>query len=947
MRDPSKGYKDTLNLPFTKFPMKANLPKREPETLRDWEQEKIYFKILDKRKNAPLFILHDGPPYSNGHLHLGHTLNKILKDILIKYKALSGYKTPFIPGWDNHGMPIENMVTRTDPELKGMLKDPSKLRIPEIRLKLRQKCRTFADKWVKTQKREFIRLGIFADWDNAYLTMSPYYEGTELDFFAELVEKGYVYRSRMPIHWCPTCQTALAMAEIQYKDKQSPSLWFWFGLKEDPKGVFKNSSDLRALVWTTTPWTIISNVALAFHPEVKYLVIEFKGNRYLLAKPRFEEIKEHLKWTEAKILFDVPGKELEGLVFEHPFMDRESLAILADFVTMEEGTGIVHIAPGHGREDFQIGREYNLPVISPVDERGRFTKEAGREFLGLDIESASKKVTKILEERGNLILSEKIVHSYPHCWRCGTPLIFRATHQWFLSVDHENLRNRAIFALKGTNWIPKEGKERLSVSVSERPDWVLSRQRGWGVNLPALYCKSCGKPILDPVIIRKVSEFFKKGNSDKWITEPVESFLPDGYKCPHCGGTEFEKESDVLDVWFDSGATSLVVLSKRNGLRWPSDVYLEGVDQYRGWFNASLMASIALKKQPPFKTTIVHGWVVDQEGKAMHKSLGNVVSPSEITEKYGAEILRLWVASSDYTQDVRLGPEILERLVEAYRKIRNTIRFMLANLHNYNVAKHKENSNHLRPIDQFILLRLEELKKDVSSKYESYEFHKAYSSLYKFVVVDLSSLYLDCIKDRLYTWGKNSKSRKGAQFTLYETLKTLLVLYSPVLSFTTDEAWKYLPGDKEESVFLSDWPKPSGEKPNLNLKRDFEVLLGTRELVYLGLEETRRKGTIKDRLEAKVILVPKEKEVKEILKKYERELPEFYIVSQVEISDKKPDIVVEKENESLWIGILHAQGKKCSRCWMWHEDVGKDAEYTDLCPKCLEVIREGFYDPAV
>ncbi len=903
------GYKDTVNLPKTDFPMRASLPQREPGMIKRWDGMKVYKKMLERRRNAPLFVLHDGPPYSNGHIHLGHTLNKVVKDIIVKYKYLSGYRTPFVPGWDNHGMPIENIVIK---EFKG---DKSKIR------EIRKRCREFAGEWIDIQREEFRRLGVFGDWDNPYLTMSREYEGREILFFADLVEKGYVYRGYMPIHWCPVCETALALAEIEYKEKESPSIWFTM-----------EGDGITAVVWTTTPWTIISNVALAFHPDYEYVVVKVKDKNYVLARELLEKNANLLGWENFEVKELLKGTEFEGREFRHPFIDRISRGILADFVTLEEGTGIVHIAPGHGKEDFEVGREYDLPVISPVDERGRFTREAPG-FEGLTTDEASRKVVEILKEKKSLLREDRIVHQYPHCWRCKHHLIFRATEQWFLSIDHRELRKKALSEIDKVEWIPPESKNRIYASVEERPEWCLSRQRVWGLPIPAFYCKNCKKAVLDPAVIRRVGEIFLEHGSDIWYERDASFFLPPDYTCPHCGGKEFEKENDILDVWFDSGVSSLVVLRDEE---WPSHVYLEGPDQHRGWFNSSLMVSCAIREKAPYRVVITHGWVLDEQGRAMHKALGNVISPLEVIGKYGADLVRLWVGSSDYTQDVRLGPQILERLVDAYRKIRNTYRFMLGNLYDF-TPEDALPSNELLPVDRYILSVFQVVKEKIKDFYEKYTFHRVYHTYMDFVIKYLSSFYLDILKDRLYTYGKTSKERRSAQTVLHEVLSEMLVIFSPVLSFTTEEAWSYLPGRKTESVFYNDFPPVKKELVDEKLMKEFEHILSVREDVLLLLEKGRREKIIGNSLEAKVMMENKD----EVLEKYKDYLPEIFIVSQVEFGPAEGEVILEGEHGKY--ALKKADGNKCERCWVYSPTVGEDPEYPSLCSKCREVIRRGDY----
>lgn len=905
------NYKNTINLPKTDFSMKADLVKREPLILKKWEERKIYYKMVSKRKDNKKFVLHDGPPYSNGNIHLGQALNKILKDAINKFYSLKGYYTPYVPGWDNHGMPIERKVV----EDIGKDKD--------ITL-IRKRCREFARKWVDIQKKEFIRLGVLADWDNPYLTMSPEFEGRELELFADIVEKGFVYRGFMPVHWCGNCETALALSEIEYKILPSPSIYFTM-----------EGEEFDALVWTTTPWTIISNVALAVNPHIIYSVIELNGKKYLFAQSLIDIIIEKLRFNGFKKIKEIRGSELEGLKFKHPFIDRLSPMILGEFVSTEDGTGIVHIAPGHGREDYEVGRKYNLPVFSPLDEKGRFTDEAP-DFKGLSTDEASSKVISILEEKKSLLLSETIEHSYPRCWRCKTPLIFRATDQWFLSVDHSSLRENALNAIQKVKWHPEESVNRIYASVKERPDWCLSRQRVWGVNIPAFYCEDCGDVLLDPYVIRHISRKFREKNSDVWFEEPPEKLLPEGTKCKKCGGNRFRKETDILDVWFDSGITSLVVLKDSE---WPSEVYLEGPDQHRGWFNSSLMVSMIVKGEPPYRNVITHGWVLDEEYRTMHKSLGNVISPEDIIKKYGAEILRLWALSIEYTQDVRLGNEILQRLVDSYRKIRNTIRFILGNTSDFNEDM-KINDEELFPQDRYILLKMEKLLKEIENDYVNFLFYRVYRNILNFITDDLSSFYLDILKDRLYTWGRNSKGRRNAQYVLYNVLKKILIILSPIISFTSEEAYEFFNGKKEESIFLEDFPvfRELNNKEE-EFMGEFEKIIKMREELQQPMEKARRDGFIGNSLEARVLLKGEEK----ILKRYMEFLPEIFIVSQVEIRDNFEGDYIYKGEYGEYC-VVRAKGEKCERCWVYSETVGKDTEHPTLCSKCADVLRKGDYE---
>ncbi len=938
-------WRETLNLPKTAFPMRANLPQREPTLLQWWQEKRVYHTMLERHRHDPPFILHDGPPYSNGHIHLGHAVNKVLKDLLVKYKALRGHYTPFVPGWDNHGMPIEREVVHKDPEFAEVRHDPERLRDPKIRIKIRRKCRDFAQEWVETQRQEFVRLGVFGDWDRPYLTMSPEFEGGEVEIFADLVEQGYVYRGRMPIHWCPSCRTALAMIEVEYHEKESPSLFFWVPVAQDPKGLL--DPETRLVVWTTTPWTLIANRAFAFHPDFDYVLAEVETHqgtkvRVLLAERLLPVVAEIVGWKTYRRLRRLRGRDLEGVHFAHPiFEDRTSPGILADFVTLTEGTGVVHIAPGHGKEDFDIGRKYGLEVFSPVDEAGRFTAEAGPEFQGLFVgKEGSEKAVEVLKRRGHFLHLETLRHTYPHCWRCKNPLIFRATTQWFLSVDHQNLRERALRAIERVRWHPPETINRIYNSVKERPDWVLSRQRAWGVNIPVFYCEDCGEPLVDPQVMRHVAGIFKRETADAWYEKPVSELLPEGTRCPKCGSTRFRQETDILDVWFDSGATNLIVLREDRGLTWPSDVYLEGSDQHRGWFNSSLMLAMAERGEPPYRAVITHGWTLDEQGRAMHKSLGNVISPQEIIDRYGADVLRLWVTSSDYTEDIRLGPEILARMVDSYRKIRNTYRFMLGNLFDFDPARHRVPYPQLLPVDRFLLHQYARLLQDLATFYENFEFHRVFHRYFNFVVVDLSAFYLDVTKDRLYTWAPDSRERRSAQTVIYEILRGLLVAFAPVLSFTTEEAWQHLPGERPESVFLADWPQVPETWIQDDLAQEFQGLLAVREVVLRALEVARKdRKILQDRLEAEVLLEPQDATLREQLEKYLPHLPEFFVVSGVQVVATLPEgLPVVESGEALRVGIRRKAGQKCARCWMWHEAVGRDPRYPDLCPKCVRAV---------
>ncbi|MDI6828510.1 MAG: isoleucine--tRNA ligase [Armatimonadota bacterium] len=905
------NYSDTLNLPKTDFPMRANLPALEPEIRRYWEKFDIYKRSLQKPAPKGDFILHDGPPYSNGHIHMGHALNKILKDIVVRYRTMAGYRCPFVPGWDNHGMPIEAEVFK---EFKKSGKKPD-------RLEIRQRCREYAAKWVNIQREEFKQLGILGDWENPYLTMSTEYEATIVKVFAELALNGYVYRGLRPIYWCIHCETALAEAEIEYRMHVSPSIYVRFPLKSDPKGIFSELPINRcfALVWTTTPWTIPANVALAVHPDYTYAIVNVGDDYYLLCENLVENVMDAIGVQNFQIISLVKGTELENTIFAHPIYERDSVVVLADYVTLTEGTGIVHIAPGHGREDFDTGLEYGLPVINPVDDSGHFTEEAGI-FAGITIEEGNKEIIKELERRGHLLAYSEVEHSYPHCWRCRKPIIFRTTVQWFLNLEHKNLRSKIIDAIATIKWFPTESINRITAMIANSPDWCISRQRAWGVGIPVFYCKACGKEIMTKESFDAVYNLLKTEASD---------ILPKDFRCPSCGEKTFTKETDILDVWFDSGSSCRAVLETRSELRFPADMYLEGSDQHRGWFNKSLVIGISTKGKAPFRECVTNGWMLDEQGRTMHKSLGNVIAPEEITSQNGADILRLWVSSTNYFEDVRLGREILKRVSDEYRRIRNTFRFLLANLYDFNPASDRVADSELLEIDRWALHRLQELINDATVAYESYEFHHVYHAVRNFAAVDLSAFYLDVLKDRLYASAPKSIERRSAQTAFYAILSALVRMIAPILSHTAEEVWKFIPGEKEISVHLSDFPIVEERYIDENLARRWDKLLEIRERVFKAIEEARTSGVIVKPLEAAVTLAAPA-ELYEFLIDYKNQLPTIFIVSQVKLEQSK--------TKNLEIKIEPALGKKCERCWLIAPDVGKHPIHPTLCSRCVEVV---------
>lgn len=916
MLDPEK-LKETLNLPKTDFPMKARLPQREPEILKKWENMKLYHRIREERKGGPKFILHDGPPYANGRIHLGHALNKILKDFIVKSYTMLGYDSPFLPGWDCHGLPIEIKVDQLLGERK---KNMSKVEI-------REECRKYAEKYINLQREEFIRLGVFGEWEKPYLTMDPEYEADIIRHLGAFFRRGEVYRDKKPVYWCPHCKTALAEAEIEYQEHRSPGIYVKFKLKEPEK----LSSDLKdkdvyVVIWTTTPWTLPANLAIAFHPEYDYAVYEVDGE-YMIFAMRLAPIVEEKLGKKFKLVKKFVGKEVEFMKALHPFIDRESLLINADYVTLEQGTGCVHTAPGHGEEDYMSGKEYGLEIYSPVDDNGHFTDQVER-FKGMLVWDADPKIIELLKEKNALLLNEEITHSYPHCWRCKGPIIFRATEQWFISMDKAGLRKQALEEIKKVRWIPEWGEERIYNMIENRPDWCISRQRVWGVPIPVFYCKKCGHTLVSEVVIEHVASIFEKKGSNAWFELSEEELLPEGTKCEKCGSSDFRKETDIVDVWFESG-TSHAVLKRYPHLSWPSDVYLEGNDQYRGWFHSSLLVGIAGEGSSPYRQVITHGWVLDEQGRAMSKSLGNVIEPLKIVNQYGAEILRLWVAMVDYREDVRLGDEILKRLSEAYRKIRNTWRFMLGNLYDFEPERHSLPLEKLYPVDRYILNKFRKIGRNVLEFYKNYQYYKIFHALYNFFTVDLSAFYLDITKDRLYCSHAEDEKRRAVQTVIFEILGDTIRLFAPILSFTAEEAWEKLPyfNGKKDSVHLELFPAFDKEVISSEEEAKWETLFEIRELVNKALEEARRSDFIGNSLEAKLVIqVPEAK--KKILEEFEPHLPEFFIVSQVEVKEGELEVKVEK-----------AAGEKCQRCWVYHPEVGKNSEHPNLCPRCIDVIK--------
>ena len=917
------NYKDTINLPKTSFKMKANLSQKEPQMLNDWNKNKLYEKMVSSRKGNEPFILHDGPPYANGDIHIGTAFNKVLKDFIVKYKTMKGYYSPYIPGWDCHGMPIEHKVT-------GELGEKAKT-LPK--LAIREACRKYAKKYTKIQKDEFRRLGVTGDWDHPYLTMDYNYEGDIIRNFAEMVENGYIYRGLRPIHWCMKCKTALAEAEVEYKDHESHSIYVKFQMNDEIDG-----KPTYILIWTTTPWTLPANVAVAVHPDHTYVACDVDGEVYIFLKELKEEIEEILNKKNLRIIKEFKGRELENLKYRHPFIDRIGPVVLADYVTTDTGTGCVHTAPGHGYEDYQTGLKYKLPILSPVDEDGNYTDEFPM-MKGMNVFEANDKIIELLKEKGYLLHENKIAHSYPHCWRCESPLIFRATKQWFLNVEHNDLRGKALNEIDKSQWIPSWSRDRIRNMMEVRPDWCLSRQRAWGVPLPVFYCKDCGEVVLDPDVIRHVAEIFDEKGSDAWFKMEAKDLLPEGYVCKKCGSANFAKEEDIFDVWFDASCSHSAVVERRPELNWPSDLYLEAVDQHRGWFQLSLISSIATKGSAPFKSVLTHGLILDSQMRKMSKKHGNVINPLEIVNKYGADILRLWFASVNYTVDVAFGEENLEKNIDAYRKLRNTFRFMLGVLYDFDRNKNAVEYDKMEEIDKYILHKFELLKREIIAHYDKYEFHRVYYKLLNFATVDLSHYYLDIMKDRLYTYRKNSPERRSAQTAISFMLDEFLRMIAPILVFTSDEAWRKL-YPEGESIHLANFPEKNDKFINDELFDRWTKLDHIRDEVLKAIEIVRKQDIVGNSVEARVEIYAGDSEFKGLLEEYKKQLPLLFIVSQAEIVGNKFDDepTYYSEEYKIAINVRKALGEKCERCWLYSETVGQNKEHATLCEKCIDAV---------
>lgn len=920
-----QDYNATLNLPKTEFPMRAGLPKSEPETLKRWEQEKIYEKLMEKNEGKPLFVLHDGPPYANGNIHLGTSLNKVLKDIIVRYKNMSGFKSPYVPGWDTHGLPTE---------LKARAKAGVENSTTISELEIRKICREFALGYLDDQRNQFKRLGVIGEWDNPYITLLPEFEAKQIEIFAEMACKGYIYKGLKPVYWCPDCKTALAEAEIEYAEDPCHSIYVKFKVNDDQgklKALGIEPEKCYFVIWTTTTWTLPGNVAICLGPDFDYSIIKCGDEYYIMAEALAADAMKEAGKEDYEVVGTMKGIEFEYMKAQHPFLDRESLVIVGDHVTLESGTGCVHTAPGHGVEDYDVCKNYpEIPIVVPVDADGRLTEEAGQ-FAGLLTGDANKPIAQHLDSIGALFALKKIIHQYPHCWRCKNPVLFRATDQWFCSV--EDFKDEAVKTINEVEWIPGWGKDRITSMVKERKDWCISRQRKWGVPIPIFFCKDCGEPYIDRDAMMAVADLFRKEGSDVWFKYDASEILPEGTKCPKCGGTHFNKEQDIMDVWFDSGSSHAAVLEQRDYLKWPADLYLEGADQYRGWFQSSLLTSVATKGTAPYKAVLTHGWVVDGEGRKMSKSLGNGIDPQEIVEQYGADVLRLWVASSDYHADIRISKDILKQLSEAYRKIRNTARYILGNLNDFNPDTDMVDVKDLYPIDKWAIAKLNELNDKVRAGYDAYEFHQVYHSIHNFCVVDMSNFYLDVLKDRLYTEKADSASRRAAQTTIYMILDAMTRMISPILAYTSDEIWRYMPHGSncdKECVLFNEMPAKVDVDIDAEFMARWDRIHELRDLVKKSIEVAVKNKLIKSSLESKIVLTCGGDNY-EFVNSVLGELTAVFIVSKVEL--------VKGDSDEINVVVEKAEGEKCERCWVYSDTVGQNSEHPTLCARCAEILK--------
>ncbi len=931
-------WKTTLNLPQTDFPMKANLQTTEPAAIARWDEMGLYERIRNQRAGAPRFVLHDGPPYANGQIHIGHALNKILKDVIVKSKTMAGFDAPYIPGWDCHGLPIELKVD------KQLGKKKRELSVADFR----RACREYAQEFVELQGKDFRRLGVLGAWDQPYLTMSPGYQAAIVRALGRFVEHGAVYKGKKPVHWCLHCRTALAEAEVEHEEHTSPSIYVEFRLRDESARLLAERAPALAdrpvsvLIWTTTPWTIPSNLAVAFHPKFDYAAYDVDGTAVILTQSLAESVGEIIGRDFSNRIGSLKGCDLEGLRFRHPLYDRDSVGVLADYVTLEQGTGAVHTAPGHGADDYVTGTRYGLEIYAPIGHSGRFDDDV--EIVGGEkVFDANPKVEAALAERERLWHRDTIDHTYPHCWRCHRPVIFLATWQWFIAMDRDNLRGRALAAVEGTEWFPAWGEERIHNMLANRPDWCISRQRSWGVPIPAVYCTGCREAVLTPELTERAASVFAKHGADAWYERELDEFLPDGLRCPECDGTDFERERDILDVWFDSGSSHEGIQGDHPELGWPYDVYLEGSDQYRGWFHSSLLVGLGTRDAAPYRQVITHGFVVDEAGRKMSKSVGNTIEPQAIIEKSGAEVLRLWVAMVDYREEVRIGPHILARIIEAYRKIRNTLRILVANLYDFDPARDALAPGQLTEVDRYALSRYGEVATSVLQAYDAYEFQTAVHTLNHYLTVDLSAFYVDISKDRLYTFGPDAPERRSAQTAIHTIVDGLARLFAPILPVTADELWRALPAADEASVHLADFPAGLDRLSDPKLAARWDRLVNVRNAVNGELEKLRQAKVVGTSLEAAVTLTA-EGTLADLLTRYEADLPMLFITSAVTVesgivggdADNDPTVHAEA-NGRVRIDVTRVAGSRCPRCWRWVRQAGTEND-DDLCARCADAM---------
>ncbi|GAA0612911.1 isoleucine--tRNA ligase [Virgibacillus siamensis] len=914
-------YKDTLLMPKTDFPMRGNLPNKEPKRQEKWEEENIYEKGLERTKGRPLFVLHDGPPYANGDLHIGHALNKILKDFITRYKSMAGYHAPYVPGWDTHGLPIETALTKK-----------KKIKRKEMSIAdFRQKCAEYAMGQIDSQRTQFKKLGVRGDWDNPYITLTKDYEAAQIKVFGEMAKRGYIYKGLKPVYWSPSSESALAEAEIEYHDKRSPSIYVAFEVT-DGKGVLDEGDKL--VIWTTTPWTIPANLGISLHPDFEYVVVTVNDDRFVVAHDLLETVAEDLEWENPQIVKTFKGKEADRVVTKHPFYDRDSLVMLGEHVTTDAGTGCVHTAPGHGEDDFYVSRSYGIDALSPVDYKGVFTSEAPG-FEGLFYDKANKPITEKLEEVGALLKLSFITHSYPHDWRTKKPTIFRATSQWFASI--KDFRQTILDEIKRIDWYPAWGETRLYNMVRDREDWCISRQRTWGVPIPVFYGED-NTPIITNETIQHVSDLFTEFGSNVWFEREAKDLLPEGFTSEHSPNGTFTKETDIMDVWFDSGSSHEAVLKEWNDLQRPADVYLEGSDQYRGWFNSSLSTAVAVTGKAPYKAIISHGFTLDGEGRKMSKSVGNVMDPAKIQKQLGSDILRLWVSSVDYQADVRISQDILKQISEAYRKIRNTFRFLLANLSDFDPKTDAVSEDNMEEVDRYMLHRLQNLLASVRESYDKYEYSPVYSQIHNFCTVDLSSFYLDFAKDILYIEAADNHRRRSIQTGYYEILTTLVKLLTPIIPHTADEIWEYIPGVEEESVQLTDIPEPKQIANFESAQEKWDHFMKIRDDVLKALEDARNEKIIGKSLEAAITIVPKDNETKEVLNSISN-IHQLFIVSGAEVAEEAANA---REYRYVNVAVEKHSGEKCERCWVASETVGEDSDHPELCTRCASIVKENY-----